>query len=162
MSSFNLLSCIILSLLIIFIHLNFTYACTCIPSAFKDVVCASESTFLGTVLAKFDNCPTRQCDPLTDALSAQITYIVSVQKHFRGLLIEDSIAMLRTDLLPELCGTSFNVQSTYLFSLTNLINSTTLPVAFHATSCDVITNWTKLSTRLKRFVKRSNKACASS
>lgn len=161
MSPSILLSFSILSLSIFFSHPDVSNACTCIPTAFKDVVCASESTFVGVVLAKFDNCPDRQCDPVDDLQSARITYVVSVQKHFRGTRIEDSVTMLRTDLHPVLCGTSLNLQSTYLFSLATLINSSAIPMAFHATSCDVISDWINLSSRLKRFVKRSRKSCSS-
>lgn len=155
---------ILITLLVAFVlvlHLQPARACTCLSTTFKDLVCASEATFLATVVATYDNCAGRRCDiaRVRDRLEGTVVYLVVVKKHFRGLVIEDNVAALKTNLHPSLCATSLSLHNTYLFSLSATVNATVLPNALYLTSCDLVADWTQLPPRQKQFVKRSNLAC---
>lgn len=92
-------------------------ACSCAFQPLKETYCKSETAAVGTVVARFDNCPGKQCDPVEDQVLGETFYIVRVASQFRGDPIEDGVMRLRTAVNSGLCGIQLDVNRRYLFAL---------------------------------------------
>ncbi|CDF34590.1 unnamed protein product [Chondrus crispus] len=153
--------CNILKFSLLSLLATLSLSCSCLRSTFEQGVCRSSTIYVGTVLARTDNCP-GTCDPFEDQRNGKITYIVKVTARFLGAPAEDNIIYVQTLVNSALCGTILNVGARYLFTLGNVrVNRSSCPrESFDVSLCGGAQLWSRVTRPQRRFlsaVRRTNK-----
>lgn len=133
-------------------------ACSCLQKTIFEDFCSSSISVLGTVVAKFDNCPGRTCDPIEDQGEGKIFYIVRVLKLLKGLKIVDDVLYLTTAVNSALCGISLSNGGKYLFNVRSPIPSEiSFPqTAFEISLCSAPYMWNLVGFGEKRKILKKN------
>lgn len=140
-------------------------ACSCSKRTFTEEVCASPTIILGRVVARFDNCVNRVCDPINDQVKGINTYIVRVIRIVRGSPVDDGVMFLSSALNSGLCGVTLLLDRVYLFNLASGPSrnaGSACETRYSLSYCDGSHLWKDVGKQSRRIALKKqvrNKAC---
>lgn len=133
--------------------LSKTDACSGARTTLRNLVCSSESVFIGRIIKRFDNCP--QGCTLADQFNGRVSYLVRNIFNVKEARPSTRVVVLETAITGSLCGVpNLPVRRTFLFTLGEERKGNDGRSIFGLSLCARPTLFRKLSNADREFVLR--------